>query len=132
MRHLHPVFPVVKLTPAPEDPFPGRQQPALLPPVVVEGEEEYEVEEILNARYFRRRLQYLVKWQGYGNEDNKWVSANDVHAPEALQAFYQRHPNAVRVVRSDQPWCMHFKDALNTGVTPTFIQRKPASVDTRP
>jgi hypothetical protein len=38
---------------------------------VVEGEEEYEVEEILNARYFRRRLQYLVKWQGYGNEDNE-------------------------------------------------------------
>jgi hypothetical protein len=98
---------------------------------MVKGEEEYEVEEILNARYFRKRLQYLVKWQGYGNEDNKWVSANDVHAPEALQAFYQQHPNVVRVVRSDQPWCMHFEDALNAGVTPT-IQQKPASVDTWP
>jgi hypothetical protein len=132
MQHLHPVFPVVKLTPAPEDPFPRRRQPTPPPPVVVEGEEEYEVEEILNAHYFRRRLQYLVKWQGYGNEDNEWVSANDVHAPEALQAFYQQHPNSVRVVRSDRPWRMHFEDALNTGVTPTFVQRKPASADTQP
>jgi hypothetical protein len=131
MRCLHPIFPLVKLTPAPKDPFPGHQQPPPLP-VMVEGKEEYEVEEILNARYFRRKLQYLVKWQGYGNEDNEWVSANDVHAPEALQAFYQWHPNAVRVVRSDRPWRMHFEDALNTGVTPTFIQRKPTSVDTRP
>jgi hypothetical protein len=132
MRHLHPVFPVVKLTPAPEDPFSGRWQPTPPLPVVVEGKEEYEVEEILNAHYFRRRLQYLVKWQGHGNKDNEWVSANDVHAPEALQAFYQRHPNAVRVVRSDRPWHMRFEDALNTGVTRTFVQWKPASVDTRP
>ena len=52
MHHLHPVFPVVKLTPAPDDPFPGCRQPTPPPPVVVDGEEEYEVEEILNSRYF--------------------------------------------------------------------------------
>jgi hypothetical protein len=46
MQRLHPVFPVVKLTPAPEDLFPGRQQPMPPPPVVVDGKEEYEVEEI--------------------------------------------------------------------------------------
>jgi hypothetical protein len=92
---------VVKLTPAPEDPFPGRRQPIPPLPVVVDGEEEYEVEEILNAHFFRQQLQYLVKWRGYSNEDNEWVSTRDVHAPEAVQAFYQRHPNAVRLVRSD-------------------------------
>jgi hypothetical protein len=132
MRRLHPVFPVVKLTPAPKDPFPGRRQPIPPPLVVVDGEEEYEVEEILNARFFRQRLQYLVKWQGYDNEDNEWVSARDVHAPEAVQAFYQRHPNVVRLVRSDQPWRMRFEDALDEGLTPTFIRRKPASVGTQP
>ena len=91
------MFPVVKLTPAPDDPFPGCQQPTPPPPVVVDGEEEYEVEEILNSRYFRRRLQYLVKWQGYDHEHNKWVSATDVHAPDALRSFYDRHPNVVRM-----------------------------------
>ena len=99
---------------------------------MVDGEEEYEVEEILNARYFRRRLQYLVKWKGYGHEDNEWISANDVHAEEALQEFYNKHPNAVRVVRSDRPWRMRFTDALNAGITPTFLCRRPSSVGTRP
>ena len=84
------MFPVVKLTPAPEDPFPGHQQPTPPPPVVVDGKEEYEVKEILNARYFRQRLQYLVKWQGYDNKHNKWVSASDVHDLDALQIFYDR------------------------------------------
>jgi hypothetical protein len=87
---------------------------------------------ILNACFFRQRLQYLVKWWGYDNEDNEWVSVRDVHAPEAVQAFYQRHPNAVRLVRSDRPWQMHFEDALDEGLTPTFIRRKPASVGTWP
>jgi hypothetical protein len=123
---------VVKLTPAPEDPFPGRRQPIPPPPVVVDGEEEYKVEEILNTRFFRQRLQYLVKWQGYDNEDNEWVSVRDVHAPEAVQAFYQRHPNVVRLVHSNRPWRMHFEDALDEGLTPTFIRWKPASVGTRP
>ena len=50
MHCLHPVFPVVKLTPVPEEPFPGRQQPTPPPPIIVDNVEEYEVEEILNSR----------------------------------------------------------------------------------
>ena len=40
MRQLHPVFNIVKLSAAPEDPIPGRKLQALLPPIVVDGEEE--------------------------------------------------------------------------------------------
>jgi hypothetical protein len=36
----------------------------LPPPVIVEGEEEYEVECIEDSRLFRRQFQYLVKWKG--------------------------------------------------------------------
>jgi len=61
MRQLHPVFNVVKLSAAPEDPILGRKPQALPPPIVVDGEEEWEVEEILDSRWYRRRFQFLVK-----------------------------------------------------------------------
>jgi len=72
MRRLHPVFNVVKLTPAPDDPIVGRRQNPQPPPELVDGEEEYIVEKILNSRMFRRKLQYLVKWEGYRIEGNTW------------------------------------------------------------
>jgi len=56
MRQLHPVFNVVKLSTAPEDPILGRKPQAPLPPIVVDREEEWEVEEILDSRWHRRRF----------------------------------------------------------------------------
>jgi len=61
MRQLHPVFNVVKLSTTPEDPILGRKPQALPPPIVIDREEEWEVEEILNSRWHRRRFQFLVK-----------------------------------------------------------------------
>ena len=52
MRRLHLVFNVVKLTPAPDNPIVRRHQPLLPPPELVDGEEEYIVEEVLNSRMF--------------------------------------------------------------------------------
>jgi len=40
MRQLHPVFNIVKLSTAPEDPILGRKLQALLLPIVVNREEE--------------------------------------------------------------------------------------------
>jgi len=52
MRCLHPVFNVVKLSSAPDDPIVGRRRNPPPPPELVDGEEEYIVEEILNSRMF--------------------------------------------------------------------------------
>ena len=70
MRRLQPVFNVVKLSPAPNDLIVGRRRNPPPLPELVDGEEEYIVEEILNSRMFRWKLQYLVKWEGYGIEGN--------------------------------------------------------------
>jgi len=70
MKQLHPVFNVVKLTPAPDDPIPGRKLTDHPPPIIIDGELEWEVEEILNSRWHRRRFQYLIKWKGYGRKHN--------------------------------------------------------------
>jgi hypothetical protein len=48
-HRLHPVFPVVKLSPALPDPIPGRRSAPPPPPMLVDGEEEYEVKAILDS-----------------------------------------------------------------------------------
>lgn len=58
---IHPVFHVSLLELEASNTYPGQiQSPSL--PVVVDGEEVYGVEEILNSRIQWKRLEYLVKW----------------------------------------------------------------------
>jgi len=61
MRQLHPVFNVIKLSAALEDLILGRKPQALPLPIVVNGEKEWEVKEILDSCWHRRRFQFLVK-----------------------------------------------------------------------
>ena len=61
---IHPVFHVSLLEHAADDPYPGQISPPV-PAVIVDGEEEWEVETILNSCLHYNRLQYLVKWKGY-------------------------------------------------------------------
>jgi len=35
------------------------------PPVEVKGAEEWQVQEVLDSKFVRNRLRYLVKWEGY-------------------------------------------------------------------
>jgi hypothetical protein len=71
---IHPVFHIDLLTPYWETIMdrPNFTQPA---PELIDGEEEYSIEKILNSRRFSRRwrLQYLVKWEGYPDLDNMWI-----------------------------------------------------------
>lgn len=54
---IQPVFHVSLLEPVAEVPIPG-QVVVPPPPMEVEGQEEWEVEEVLDSRLFRRRPQY--------------------------------------------------------------------------
>jgi len=99
MKQLYPVFNVVKLTPAPDDPITGRTTEDHPLPIVIDGEVEWEVEEILDSRWHRRRFQYLIKWKGYGHEHNSWESTSEVSAPELTVEFHRKHPGAPRHIR---------------------------------
>jgi len=96
MRQLHPVFNIVKLSTTPEDLILGRKPQALPPPIVVDGEEEWKVEEILDSRWHRRRFQFLVKWKGFSREHNSWEAASNVKAPDLVAEYYRKHPAAPR------------------------------------
>ena len=42
----------------------------------------------------RGHLQFPVKWEGYGYEENSWVTEQDVTALDKLYEFYWIHPGA--------------------------------------
>jgi hypothetical protein len=99
-RHLHPVFPTVKLSPALPDPIIGRR-PALPPPTtLVDGEEEYEVEAILDSRMRYNRLEYLLKFNGYDESHNQWEVHTHVHAKPKIALFHRKYPGAARHINA--------------------------------
>jgi len=98
MKQLHLVFNVVKLTPALDDLITGHKIEDYPLPIVIDGEAEWEVEEILDSRWHRRRFQYLIKWKGYSRKHNSWESASEVFVPELMAEFHRKHPGAPRHV----------------------------------
>ena len=88
MSRLHPVFNVVKLTPAPDDPITGCPPHPPPFPEIIDGVEEWIVEEILDSQMINWKLCYLVKWEGFGIEHNSWELASDVHALEHVMEFH--------------------------------------------
>jgi hypothetical protein len=50
--------------------FESQSLPEPPPPIIVDGEEEFEVEEILDSRLHRGNVQYLMKWKGYPEAHN--------------------------------------------------------------
>jgi hypothetical protein len=98
---IHPVFHIDLLTLYCKTIMhgPNFTQPA---PELIDGEEEYSVEKILDSRRFgrRRQLQYLVKWEGYPDSDNMWVDKDDIFAEDKVWEFKASNPDAETHIRS--------------------------------
>jgi len=56
------------------------------------------VDEILDSRIVRRKLRYLIKWKGYGRDEDSWEPESDVNAPELVEKFHREHPEAPREI----------------------------------
>ena len=85
---IHPVVHVSSLEPYFEDSFGRNQTPS--PPIIIDDEEEYEVEEILDKRKHYKKIQYLVKWKGYPLSEASWEPESNLNCPELLKAFNSR------------------------------------------
>jgi len=63
-------------------------------PVIIEGEEKWKVEKILNKQQIREKDKYLVRWKGFMAESNTWEGRENLeNAKEAVEEFekeYQR------------------------------------------
>lgn len=76
------------------DPLPD-QHPPPPAPIVVDEEEHWEVNNILNSRQYQGQLQYKVKWHGI-DCDNQWYYADKGEfdgSGDVLEEYHRRYPN---------------------------------------
>jgi Chromo (CHRromatin Organisation MOdifier) domain len=109
------------------------------PPDLIEGEEEYEVEDILGSRRHGhgKKLQYLLKWKGYSHTHDSWEPAEQVHAPLLIDKFHRENPESAQVVEinsckeitpESMPYSSPYNNAssdLGTAILATFFEDVP-------
>ena len=100
---IHDIFHADLLTPYHETELhgPNFTRP---PPDLIDGEEEYEVEEVLQSQKFGRgcKVQYLVKWKGYPESENQWVHWDDLHVDEVIVDFEKKNPEAISHIKAGE------------------------------
>ena len=95
---IHPIFNKALLTPYKPPSYLQQQLPQPAPPIIIEGDEEYEVDEILDSQMRNSKLQYLVCRKDYPTHtDWTWEpESNITHALEVVKDFHTKHPSAPR------------------------------------
>src|SRR5882762_6761474 len=101
---IHLVFSVVKLIPFHNNDILERIVKEPPPPIVKAGVEEFEIEETLDSRMRRGKLQYLIHWKGYNSEDNSWepMSMMFKDVPDIVSKFHDDHPSAIQYAQIPQ------------------------------
>ncbi len=95
--HVYDVFYPDLLRSAVDDLLPD-QKNELSDSIVINDEDEWEIDDILNSRRYWRRLQYRVKWNDYDNNFN-WYNADDdefMNAQKIVDDFHIWYSNKSR------------------------------------
>ena len=96
----HNVFHVSLLEPHRGSRIPGRRQ-SHPPPVIVDGEEEWEVERVIWSEKRKKGkqewIEYLTQWKDYPVGDSTWEPVDHFEdCLHFLQEFHKRNPEAPR------------------------------------
>jgi hypothetical protein len=93
LRRLDPLQNVQYLRPYKSRPVELGPQHVDPIPVLVDGIEEYEVEDILAHRIVGKRVEYLTRFKSCGPEEDLWLPARNLkNSPEILEAYHERNP----------------------------------------
>ena len=84
---------VLKLYNKPDEP---ERQPPRPEPLIVNDEEEYEVEILLDKRTRHRRTEYLVKWLGYPVHESTWEPIKHLKNSQQFINDYERRQTATQ------------------------------------
>ena len=67
------------------------------PSIVVNNEEKWEVDDILNAKKHGKRVLFQVEWKKYDKDKQWYPSTNFNNVREIVDDFYKRHPTKPKV-----------------------------------
>ena len=72
-------------------------------PVIIEGEEEFKVEKIINKRTVRGKEKFLVRWKGYTAEEDTWENRENLeNAKELVEEFEKIYGEGVKELRQQE------------------------------
>jgi len=126
---IYNTFHISLLEPYQDNRFPSQiNEPP--PPIQIEGEDEYELDEIIDWRLHYNKLQYRANRKGYPPEHDKvWYPAENFnHAEHTVQRFHRRYSGKHGVdTRYDQQVVLRTSPRRQTRTTPTdATEQRPA------
>ena len=99
---VHNVFHASLLTPYKETTT-NRTQYQEPAPDLVNGQPEWEVEQILGARRRRNQLQYLIRWKNFSEAHDSWEPLTHINADHLIAEFYKQQPLAACSINYKDP-----------------------------
>jgi hypothetical protein len=84
---VHSVFYTKKLCKHPNNSLP-RQPIDNTPPLAINNQIEYEVEQILAIKLVQNKLKYKIKWKGWDDDPDWYFAADLANSPLLLQQFH--------------------------------------------